>query len=205
MGRPRVWRPWANRQLSEKWIDRGGQFSELALHISEVSKRPTMHWLTPGIETGFAFGTSAILFGLLVLLLRNRRMMSRAPYTFYASPSRGTFPPIQHAPKTKPAQGLRRAAAPVQPSGLLLSTGLGFTPRGTGNSKVPARSVTRIQSIAPLQFPVLQISAEAKKTDSVPCPFEHLHDVALTEIPVSAGPGNRTDNPGRRPYFNSHK
>ncbi len=109
--------------------------------------------------------------------------MNRAPYTFYASPSRGAFPPIPPAPKTKPAQGLRRAATPVKPSGLLLSTGLGFTPRGTGNCKVPAHSSTRIQAIAPLQFPVLQISAEAKKTDSVPCPFEHLHNEALTEIP----------------------
>ena len=36
-----------------------------------------MNWLTPGIETNVAYGTCMLLFGLLVLSVRNRKMAAR--------------------------------------------------------------------------------------------------------------------------------
>ncbi len=137
-----------------------------------------MYWLTPGIETNVAFGTCMFLFGLLVLSVRNRKMATRIPYTFYVSPSRGTVRP---APKSESTQGLRRATTPVEHSGLLLSTGLEYTPRETGNSKVPESSANQLP--APLDFPALHISAE-EKMNSASFPFENLDPVTLAEIPA---------------------
>jgi general secretion pathway protein A len=144
-----------------------------------------MHWLTPGIETNVAYGTCILLFGLLVLSVRNRKMTSRIPYTFYASPSRGTVLTVPPALKSKSAQGLRRVSPQVPPSGLLLSTGLEYTPRETGNCKVPESSAKKNQLIGPLQFPALHISAEAKG-NFAPFPFGNFDDVAVEGIPTFA-------------------
>ena len=109
-------------------------------------------------------------------------MATTIPYTFYASPSQGTVQP----PLTiKSTQGLRRATTPVQPSGLLLSTGLEYTPRETGISKVPRSSANQL--IAPLDFPAVKISAEVK-TNSTSFPFENLDPVTPAEIPAYATP-----------------
>ena len=145
-----------------------------------------MHWLTPGIETNVAYGTCILLFGLLVLSVRNRKMTSRIPYTFYASPSRGTVPTVPPALKSKSAQGLRRVSPQVQPSGLLLSTGLEYSPRETGNCKVPESSAKN-QLIGPLEFPALHISAESKGNFAT-FSFGNFDDVALGEIRAIAGP-----------------
>ena len=139
-----------------------------------------MHWLPPGIGINFAFGTFMLLFGLLVLWVRNRKMETRIPYTFYASPVLGTLGP---EPANHPAQRLRRATNRVQHSGLLLSTGLKYTPRENGNSKAPENSANQLA--APLVFPAPQISADAKMNSAFP-PFENLTSITLAEIPAFA-------------------
>ena len=113
-------------------------------------------------------------------------MTSRIPYTFYASPSRGTVLPVPPALKSKSAQGLRRVSPQVQPSGLLLSTGLEYSPRETGNCKVPESSAKN-QLIGPLEFPALHISAESKGNFAT-FSFGNFDDVALGEIRAIAGP-----------------
>jgi general secretion pathway protein A len=103
-------------------------------------------------------------------------MESTIPYTFYASPIRCAVLP---APRSKSTQGLRHAKTTVQYSGLLLSTGLEYTPRETSNSKVPASSANQL--IAPLDFPALPISEETKK-NSATIPFENFDAAPPAEI-----------------------
>jgi type II secretory pathway predicted ATPase ExeA len=141
-----------------------------------------MYWLTSGIETNVAYGTCMLLFGLLVLSVRNRKMVTRVPYTFFASPLRATAWP---APKNKSAQGLRRATTPVRHSGLLLSTGLECTPREQANPKAPESSENHLA--APLEFPAQPISEEVKM-NSESFPFENLDPVAMAEISAFALP-----------------
>jgi general secretion pathway protein A len=141
-----------------------------------------MNWITPGIEINVAFGTCMVLVGLLVLSVRNRKMTSRIPYTFYASPTRSTARP---APKNRSAQITRRAATPVQHSGLLLSKGLEYTPREKKNSKAPEISANALP--VPLEFPVPHISEEVKM-NSAPYPFENFDPKALAEMSAFSVP-----------------
>ncbi len=141
-----------------------------------------MNWIAPGIETNIAYGTCLLLFGLLVLSVRNRKMATRIPYTFYASPARSIGRP---ALKNRSAHITPRAATLVQHSGLLLSTGLEYTPREKVNSKAPESPASQLP--APLEFPAPQISEEVKM-NSATYPFENLDLVALAEMSAFAAP-----------------
>ena len=109
-------------------------------------------------------------------------MMERTPYTFYPSPLRAT---ARTAQRNKSARGLRRTTTPVQHSGLLLSTGLEFTPIGRANTKAPGIAANRLA--APIEFPALPISNEVKM-NSPSFPFENLDPVAPAEISALSGP-----------------
>ena len=139
-----------------------------------------MNWLTPAIETNFAYAACMLLFGLLVLSVRNRKMATRSSYSPYASPLLGASRP---APKIRPAQVSRRAKTVIQHSGLLLSTGLEYTSREQAIPKAPDSFVNPLA--APLIFPALQISEEVKM-NSPSFPFESLEPVALAERSESA-------------------
>jgi len=139
-----------------------------------------MTWLTPAIVTNFAYAACMLLFGLLVLSVRNRKMAPRPSYSSYASPLLGASRP---APKNRPAQVSRRAKTVVQNSGLLLSTGLEYTPRERTIPKAPDSFANSLA--APLIFPALQISEEVKM-NSPSFPFESLDPVALAERSESA-------------------
>ena len=71
----------------------------------------SLYWLTPGIETNVAYGVCILLFGLLILSVRNRRMATRTPYSFYASPVRGTRQP---ATVTRPVASSQSSAVTVR-------------------------------------------------------------------------------------------
>src|ERR1700693_6132000 len=139
-----------------------------------------MNWLTPAIETNFAYAACMILFGLLVLSVRNRKRAARPSSPSYASPLLGASRP---APKNRPAQVSRRAKSVVQHTGLLLSTGLEYTPREQALPKAPDSFENPLG--APLIFPALQNSEEVKM-NSPSFPFESLEPVALAEGSESA-------------------
>jgi general secretion pathway protein A len=141
-----------------------------------------MNWIAPGIETNVAYGTCMLLFGLLVLSVRNRKMATRIPYTFYASPLRATARPT---PRNKSAHGLRRATTPVQPSTLFLSSGLGYATPEKASPKVPENFGTPLAT--PLEFPAVTIPEEVKM-NSPSFPFESLDPVALADISAFALP-----------------
>ena len=139
-----------------------------------------MNWLTPAIETNIAYAACMILFGLFVLSVRNRKMAARPSYSSYASPLLGASRP---APKNQPAQVSRRAKTVVQHSGLLLSTGVEYTPREQAIPKAPDSFENPLG--APLIFPALHNSEEVKM-NSPSFPFESVEPVALAEGSESA-------------------
>lgn len=115
-----------------------------------------MHWLTPAVETNVAYVVCVVLFGLLVVSVRNRKMAARATYSLYGSASHGARVPVK---KNLAAERLRRASAPIQSSGRFLSTGLEYTPRERANSQVPDSPLSKLP---PLEFPAPQNSNEVK-------------------------------------------
>ncbi len=139
-----------------------------------------MTWLTPAIATNVAYAACMLLFGLLVLSVRNRKMASRSSYSPYASPLFGASRPT---PKSQTAQVSRRAKTVIQNSGLLPSTGLEYTPRERSIPKAPDNFVNPLA--APLIFPALQIPEEVKM-NSPSFPFESADPVALAERSESA-------------------
>lgn len=146
-------------------------------YFEEDLKRPTMNWLTAGMDPNVAYGMCIFLFGLLVLSVRTRNMATGIPYTFYASPSPRLARP---APVNKSTQRLQSAASPAQPSELLRNTGLEYTPRETTNNKVPDNSANWLA--APTDFPALGKSQEMKM-DSAPIPPENPAPILPAEIP----------------------
>ena len=141
-----------------------------------------MQWITPGIETNIAYGTCTLLFGLLVLSVRNRKMATKPQYTFYAQPPR---PRVSAARKNRSAQGPRRVTTSAQHSGLLLSRGLDYAPPTKAIAKPPENSANQLA--APLEFPALRKSEEVKM-NSASFPFENLDPIALAEISAFAAP-----------------
>jgi len=116
-------------------------------------------------------------------------MMERTPYTFYPSPLRAT---ARTAQRNKSARGLRRTTTPVQHSGLLLSTGLEFTPRERATIKAPENIANQL--IVPLEFSAVQNSNEVKM-NSPSFPFENLDPAALTGLSAFAAPSTSSTLP----------
>jgi general secretion pathway protein A len=113
-------------------------------------------------------------------------MEIRIPRTFSSSTLRG---PVRPEPAGKFTQGLRPATPSLPPFGILLSTGLEHTLREAPDHKLPEVSSKRHFSskrlIGPLNFPVLQISDEAKK-NSGSFHFENHESGAPVETPSFA-------------------
>jgi len=138
-----------------------------------------MHLLTPGIETNAAYGTCLLLFGLLVLSVKNRKAADRTPQTFYPVPLNGKGRVL---PKYQPAKGSPRAAKLAKRSSVVLSSGFISAPSERSNPKTPSSSAKpATHAVAPQEAPAPQISNEEKMNTSS-YPFEKLDSAALAEI-----------------------
>ena len=114
--------------------------------------------ITPGIETYAAYAICLLLFCLLVLSVRNRKMAAaRSQHTLIPSLLQGESRP---APMGRPSKSSRRTSTAVQHSGLLLGQASESTVRERAMSKVPESSPE--QMIAPLDFPEERTSDEVK-------------------------------------------
>jgi general secretion pathway protein A len=141
-----------------------------------------MFLLTPGIETYAAYALCVILFGVLVLSVRNRKMASKSQRSVYASPLLGAYRP---APKSQSRQNFRNSSTTIQHSGLLMGPGFEHTPRTRANTKAPGSYANLLDS--PLEFPALQTSDEVKMS-SASIPFETLDAIALAQKSALALP-----------------
>ena len=135
-----------------------------------------MNWIAPGIETNIAYGTCMLLFGLLVLFVRNRKTAAGPQYSIYTPPLRST---LKASPKIKSMQSLRRAPAPLLSSGLLMNT----VPKAVINymPKTVTPEVSVKQLAAPVEFPVPQLADEVTM-NSPSFPFESLEPIALVDL-----------------------
>jgi general secretion pathway protein A len=133
---------------------------------------PSMYIITPGIETYAAYAICLLLFSLLVLSVRNRKMAApRSHHTLIPSLLQGDNRP---APRGRPSKSSRRTPTPVQHSGLLLGQGSESTLPDQAVSKVPDSSPE--QMIAPLDFPEVRTSDEVKMNS------EFLSSVGLEPV-----------------------
>src|ERR1700693_1917757 len=152
-----------------------------------------MHWIAPGIETNVAYGTCMLLFGLLVLSVRKRRMANRSAQMIYALPMRGAVRP---APKNKSAQSVRRATTAGQQFGRLVSTDTQNKPREWAKAQASKSYAYRLA--ASTDFPVPPKSDEVKM-NSPSFPFENLDPVAMAKISMfgaqATASANQENNP----------
>src|SRR5579863_3722924 len=154
-----------------------------------------MFWLTPGIELNFAYGTCTLLFVLLVLSVRNRKVAARPLPTFYSPSLRAGRRP---APKTKPVDRVRRVTIPVQHSALLLGTGLDNAFREQAKPEAPENSPSDLA--APPELPAVQISDEVQM-NSPSLPFEKLDPGAFAGISGFAASAAASTVEGYAPAF----
>jgi general secretion pathway protein A len=169
-------------ELHFRWVDQVEQFFEAGLNVPENVKTPIMYLLTPGIETYAAYATCLLLFGLLFLSVKNRKMAAKSQRAFYRSPTVGISRP---ALGSKPVQGLRRTPTPVQHSRLRLSTVLEFIPREPANIKPPENSTKELA--VPPDFTAAQIQDEVKM-DSASFSSVKLDPIAPSETFAFAAP-----------------
>jgi type II secretory pathway predicted ATPase ExeA len=143
-----------------------------------------MYWIIHGINTTIASGTCMLLFGLLVLSVRQRKMASRSPQRFHASPAGAARWP---APRNLQAYGERHATTSKRPSGLMLSTGLKSVPRVKAKITAPESPAKRLA--APLDFPVLRgstgVSMDSLSSPLVPSDCVALAEPAALDAPAS--------------------
>ncbi|HET6144510.1 MAG TPA: AAA family ATPase [Candidatus Acidoferrales bacterium] len=143
-----------------------------------------MHWLTTGMETNIAYGSCTLLFGLLVLSVRSRKMSKDNSYLLYASPkpSHG-----KAATNPKSEKMVRRILAPTHTSSSAI----------LAKSKVQAASSTKpvtstseeavvpppvpARAPVPAEIPEPQISDEVKM-NAPSFPFKRLDPVAMSNL-----------------------
>ncbi len=135
-----------------------------------------MSWIVPGIENNVAYGTCMLLFGLLVLFVRNRKTPAKPQYSIYTPPLRSMR---QVSPKSKSAQSLRRPAAPLRTSGVLLNTAIATAINNISKPVTPEISANQLA--APLELPVPQVADEVTM-NSPSFPFESFDPIALADL-----------------------
>ena len=147
-----------------------------------------MHWLTTGMETNIAYGSCMLLFGLLVLSVRNRKTEAKASHTLYAPPVRSRR---QTAVNHKTEQMLRRIA-PVQPAAAPVKRSMEPAPCEPLNFKEPEMSSVQLSvpSETPAEIPDLKTSEEVKM-NSPSYPFESLEPISLADISAFSEPAIR--------------
>jgi type II secretory pathway predicted ATPase ExeA len=145
---------------------------------------PTMDWLTPAVATNVAYAACIILFGMLVLSVRNRKMASKVPYSFYASTLRSGAPSADRlAAGSRTSRSSRRATFPAQTSGLLLNAGLDYKPRERARSRMTESPLTQLS--VPLDFPAARTPKEVKMSTE-PMMLEAVDSVVTHEVTLAA-------------------
>jgi general secretion pathway protein A len=139
-----------------------------------------MEWLNPVVATNVGYAICIILFGLLVLSVRNRKIGSKPPYSLYGPALRGSAPSARPATPIRPSRALQR---PARSSGLFFSPSLDYTPREQASPRM-AESPLK-QSSASLEFPAARASTEVKMSTE-PMLLESVEAVATPEVSAVA-------------------
>jgi general secretion pathway protein A len=137
-----------------------------------------MNWLTVQIDPNVASGMCVLLFGLLVLSMRIRKVATGVPYTFFSSPSRVVVRPV---PTRKSTRDPKAAASPAPNSGPALGSGLEYTRRETAISKVPEGSAIE-RAASPDS--TAGHNSDGMKTGPTPFSMENPFPGILAEIPA---------------------
>jgi general secretion pathway protein A len=146
-----------------------------------------MYSLTPGIETYAAYATCMILFGLLVLSVRFRKMAARTSPSLYGS---SLFGRSRRAPRYESRPSLRSAATPVKRSARVATSSLEQAPPACSKPKVSESSASPM--VAPENAPALPIPNEVRM-NSASFPFENLDPIAWSEISENALPATASE------------
>ncbi|HEX3376267.1 MAG TPA: hypothetical protein VHS29_05365, partial [Candidatus Acidoferrales bacterium] len=151
-------------------------------------KRQTMHWLNTGMETNIAYGSCMLLFGLLVISVRNRKMEAKVSHTLYAPAVRSRR---QNSVNSKTEQMLRRIA-PVESSAVLVKRKIEAAPCEPVNIEAPEMVAIKLPepSEIPTEMPASKISDEVKM-NSPSFPFVSLDPISLAEISAFSEPPTR--------------
>jgi type II secretory pathway predicted ATPase ExeA len=147
-----------------------------------------MHWLNTGMETNIAYGSCMLLFGLLVISVRNRKMEAKVSHTLYAPAVRSRR---QNSVNSKTEQMLRRIA-PVESSAVLVKRKIEAAPCEPVNIEAPEMVAIKLPepSEIPTEMPASKISDEVKM-NSPSFPFVSLDPISLAEISAFSEPPTR--------------
>jgi general secretion pathway protein A len=141
-----------------------------------------MHWLNTGTETNVAYGSCVLLFGLLVLSVRSRKMSESNSYPLYASPK----PSRRHAAANpKSEKMVRRILAPTHAS----SSAVLVTPRAAAApaAKPDVNAREDVVVTAPVSVPAAAEIPEPQTSDEVKMnapsfPFESLDPIETRNL-----------------------
>lgn len=137
-----------------------------------------MQWLTTAMATNIAYGSCTLLLGLLVLSVRQRKLVSKVPYPFYATPGAPARKAVAIR-NSKSEQIVRRIMtqpkATVAPIKIKIDLATIEQPTLIAHEKEPV--VAPVPSITP----AVQISDEVEM-NSPSFPFESLDPIALANL-----------------------
>jgi type II secretory pathway predicted ATPase ExeA len=167
-----------------KGVDRSTNVFRIGIYGRKDLARQTMQWLTIGMESNIAYGSCTLLFGLLVLSVRQRKMAAKVSYTLYTPPIRSQR---KASVNPKSEQMVRRILAPAQPSEFPAKTKVDVAPREQSITKIREKDPITLPS--PSEIPAPQISDEVKM-NSPSFPFESFDPIALYELASIAVPAN---------------
>jgi type II secretory pathway predicted ATPase ExeA len=175
----------AHRRAEESELKGSAQVLRIEIYSRKYLKRQIMQWLTTGMETNIAYGSCMLLFGLLVLSVRNRKMENKVSHTFYVPPVRSRR---QTAVNYKTEQMLRRKA-PVQPAGVLVKRRIEAATCEPSNINVPEAAAIQFPepSEIPAEIPAPKISDEVKM-NFPSFPFVSLDPISLADISAFSEP-----------------
>ncbi len=139
-----------------------------------------MEWLTPAVAANVGYAVCTILFGLLVLSVRNRKMSSKVPYSLYGAGLRASAPTARAAAAGRPSRASQRS---TRAPGLFFSTGLDYTPRERANPRM-AESPLKQPSVS-LEFPATRAPHEVKMSTE-PMLLESVDSVVTPEVSAAA-------------------
>jgi general secretion pathway protein A len=139
-----------------------------------------MEWLNPAVAANVGYAVCIILFGLLVLSVRNRKMASKVSYSFYSPTLYGSAPSARPAAPSRPSRASQRS---TRSSGLFFGNGLDYTPRERANPRMTESPLK--QSSVSLEFPAARASHEVKMSTE-PMLLESIDAVVAPEVSAVA-------------------
>jgi general secretion pathway protein A len=178
----------AHRRAEESELEGSTQVLRIEIYSRKYLKRQIMHWLTTGMETSIGYGSCMLLFGLLLLSVRNRKMENKVSRTFYVPPVRSRR---QTAVNHKTEQTLRRNA-PVQPAAVPVKRQFKAAPCEPSNIKVPETAATQFPELSENQTEnsAPKISDEVKMNPPS-FPFVSIEAISFADMSAFSGPAIR--------------